>query len=57
VEWLGRFCTRLMNLSPELGPLDAARRAAQAFAAWGGLVPEAAAEELVACDNARRASR
>jgi hypothetical protein len=51
-EWIGRFSARVLNLAPEVSPLDAVRRAMAAFPGSGDLAPEIAAEIMVS-GNAR----
>ena len=46
-DWIGRFSARVLNLAPEVSPLDAVRRALAAFPGSGDLAPETAAEILV----------
>jgi len=46
-DWIGRFSARVLNLAPEVSPLDAVRRAMAAFPGSGNLAPETAAEILV----------
>jgi len=47
-EWIGRFAGRTLNLSPDVSPLDAVRRALEEFPVSGHLDPEKTAEALVA---------
>jgi len=46
-DWIGRFSARVLNLAPEVSPLDAVRRAMAAFPETGNLAPETAAEIMV----------
>jgi len=49
-DWIGRFSARVLNLAPEVSPLDAVRRAMAAFPGSGDLAPETAAEIMVSGD-------
>jgi len=46
--WIERFATRLIQLQPDLLPLDAVRNATCSYPEASGLMPEAAAEIYMA---------
>ncbi len=46
--WIERFATRLIQLQPDVRPLDAVRNAATAFNDTSDLSPEDAAETYLA---------
>lgn len=50
-SWIERFATRLIELRPQLRPLDAVRNAADAFDETSLLEPEDAAEAFAAVDR------
>jgi len=47
-SWISRFARRLLEVQPELRPLDAVRSASQAFADSAQMPPEEAASSWVA---------
>ncbi|MES3012261.1 MAG: hypothetical protein V4750_00830 [Pseudomonadota bacterium] len=47
-SWISRFAQHLLQVQPELQPLDAVRSASSAFADSAQLPPEAAAEAYYA---------
>lgn len=47
-SWIERFATRLIELRPQLRPLDAVRNAADAYDSTWRLEPEDAAELFAA---------
>lgn len=46
--WIERFATRLIQLQPQVRPLDAVRNATSAFESTSDLSPEDAAEVYLA---------
>lgn len=54
-SWISRFAQHLLQVQPELQPLDAVRSASSAFADAAQLPPEEAAEAYIA--SARRPPR
>ena len=52
-SWISRFARHLLQVQPELRPLDAVRSASQAFADSARMPPEEAASSWVAIHATR----
>lgn len=52
-SWIERFATRLIQLQPQLRPLDAVRNASNAYDSTWQMTPEEAAENYLARDGER----
>ncbi len=53
-SWVERFATRLIQLQPNVRPLDAVRNAAQVYPDVSSMAPEVAAEQFVSSGEGER---
>lgn len=56
-SWVERFATRLIELQPEVRPLDAVRNATVIYPDVSAMAPEAAAEHFVSSTDGKRSQR
>jgi hypothetical protein len=56
-SWVERFATRLIELQPEVRPLDAVRNATAIYPDVAAMAPEAAAEHFVSSTDGKRVKR
>jgi hypothetical protein len=56
-SWIERFATRLIQLQPQVRPLDAVRNASDAYDSTWQMAPEDAAESYAATDGRAPANR